>query len=733
MRTSWRLLTGGALAAAALLLGGGPAAAADDPPVDINGLDLVPVAMDGVAGQDPARTQTPSIENLVYDVQQAGRRIFVGGAFLTVQQGKDAEPVPQPYLAAFDLDTGRWVPTCRPELDRAVYALDRTPDGKLLVGGEFEQVDGTVRRGLVALDPGSCEIDPTFAGAVDRPYSENRAVVRDLTVVGDRVYAAGNFSHLVGPDGQRARVYKVGRLDARTGRADAGFRPEVTGSGVWGMDVDDRRGRVYLTGYFSGVNGTAGSGWFHTVDTTTGASVPGLAALPRNYPRAQPEMYDVAVGDGRVFVAGEQHVLEVLDAGTHKLTAFSGTGYKPCNGDPFLYCGAFAGGAYQFAERIGDVVLAGCHCTYATRDGNVAHYNSVTGRRTPNKLTMAYDAATGRVLEDFRPDLDGSKDGSWAAASDTNGCLYLGGDYQVGGVTAGRSRWVGGVAKFCPRGWTPPERDSVPPSAPTGLEAADVGGGTVQLAWTAATDNVGVAGYQVLRDGRPVGETVGTTATDRGLSAGTTYRYTVVARDEAGNLGPAAGPVEVTPAGAAGGDVQAPTVPTGLAATAGAGGDVRLTWTASTDNVGVSGYLVYRDGGYAGWSATPAWTDPGAGAGPFEYAVRALDAIGNRSLKSDPHTWSPNGQDTTAPSVPPGLTAVAEGGGSVRLSWSSSTDDVGVASYLIYRDGGYVGWSATPGHTDRAAAGTPVTYQLRAVDRAGNRSDKTAGVTITPR
>ncbi len=731
-RTALRLVGACGLALAGLLLTGQMASAGQNTPIDVDSLDMVPLKIDGVSGQDPASTQTPTLENLVYDIQQAGNRIFVGGAFLNVQKGKGAAGVSQPYLAAFDVDTGAWIEDCRPSFDRAVYALDRNADGKLLVGGEFETVNGQVRRGLVALDPATCQTDATFQGSIDRPYSDNRAGIRDMAVVGDDLYAAGNFSHGLGPGGQRVRLYKVVKMLATTGRVDTGFVPAVTGSGVWGLAVDPDRNRVHLTGYFSGTNGLASSGYFHTVDAATGASVTGLQALPRNYPKAQPEMYDVAMGDDLVFVAGEQHILEVLRAGDHHLSAFSGTGYNQCNGSYFTYCGSFAGGAYQFAERIGDVVFAGCHCTYATRNGYITHYNSVSGQRTPNKLTMAYDAADGSLHEDFRPDLDGSKDGSWAAASDTNGCLYLGGDYQVGGVSAGQSRWVGGFAKFCPRGWEPPRRDTTAPSVPTALEAVDVGGGTVQIGWNASQDDTAVAGYRVLRDGTAVAEVTETSYTDTGLANGTRYTYTVRAYDGAGNLSAPSAAAIVTTA-VPGGDTQAPTVPTDLTAT-GAGQDVRLAWTASTDNVGVVSYTVYRDGAYIGWSATPTFTDAGPGAGPFEYAVRANDRIGNRSLKSEPVTYTGANADTTPPSVPAGLSLTDAGGGSVRLAWTASTDNVGVVSYLIYRDGAYVSWSPTPGHTDPAAVvGSANRYQLRAVDAAGNRSEKSAAVSITPR
>ncbi len=94
--------------------------------------------------------------------------------------------------------------------------------------------------------------------------------------------------------------------------------------------------------------------------------------------------------------------------------------------------------------------------------------------------------------------------------------------------------------------------DLLPPSAPTGLTATSVGQTQVGLAWTAATDDVGVAGYQVLRDGFLVGTPSGTAYTDTGLAPAGTYTYTVRAVDAAGNLGPASNAVTVTTTAASG-------------------------------------------------------------------------------------------------------------------------------------------------------------------------------------
>lgn len=95
--------------------------------------------------------------------------------------------------------------------------------------------------------------------------------------------------------------------------------------------------------------------------------------------------------------------------------------------------------------------------------------------------------------------------------------------------------------------------DTQPPTAPGTPTASGVTSSSVTLTWSAATDNVGVTGYDVFRATgasggtfTQVGTTVTTTFTDTGLAGSTTYRYTVRARDAAQNVGPASGTVSAT-------------------------------------------------------------------------------------------------------------------------------------------------------------------------------------------
>ena len=187
-----------------------------------------------------------------------------------------------------------------------------------------------------------------------------------------------------------------------------------------------------------------------------------------------------------------------------------------------------------------------------------------------------------------------------------------------------------------------------------------------------------------------------------------------------------------------GGDTTAPSAPTGLAVTGTTSSSVSLSWTASTDNVGVTGYAVYRGTTkVATVTSGTSYTDTGlTAATAYSYHVTAQDAAGNVSASSATVTGttaSSGGGDTTAPSVPSGLTVTGTTSSSVSLSWTASTDNVGVTGYAVYRGATKVA-TVTSGtsYTDTGlAASTAYSYTVTAQDAAGNVSAASAAVTGT--
>ena len=170
--------------------------------------------------------------------------------------------------------------------------------------------------------------------------------------------------------------------------------------------------------------------------------------------------------------------------------------------------------------------------------------------------------------------------------------------------------------------------DTAVPSVPQNLTAT-AGDQHVSLAWSASTDNVGVSGYYVLRGGARIATVTGTGYTDTAVTDGTQYGYTVEAFDAAGNVSSASSTAVAAPA-----DTTPPNVPTGLQATAG-NGQVSLSWQASSDNVAVAGYDVFRNGTQVARTANTTYVDTGLTNGTsYSYAVAAEDAAGNVSGRS---------------------------------------------------------------------------------------------------
>nr|AQQ75213.1 GH10 Xylanase FN3 FN3 CBM2 [uncultured bacterium]AWD75445.1 xylanase [uncultured bacterium] len=201
-------------------------------------------------------------------------------------------------------------------------------------------------------------------------------------------------------------------------------------------------------------------------------------------------------------------------------------------------------------------------------------------------------------------------------------------------------------------------------------------------------------------------------------------------------------------AGTGGSDTQPPTAPSGLVASGTTSSSVSLAWSASTDNVGVTGYQILRAPGASGGtfaqvgtSTSTSFTNTGLSANTtYRFQVRAVDAAGNVSAVSNTVTATTQGGggDTTPPSAPGNLAGTTTSS-SASLTWSASTDNVGVTGYQILRAPGasggsfaQVGTSTGTSFTNSGlSANTTYRYQVRAVDAAGNVSAVSNTVTLT--
>jgi chitodextrinase len=283
--------------------------------------------------------------------------------------------------------------------------------------------------------------------------------------------------------------------------------------------------------------------------------------------------------------------------------------------------------------------------------------------------------------------------------------------------------------------------DTQPPTAPGALAASTVSSSQINLSWTAATDDTGVTSYLIERcqgagcsTFTQIATGTGTTFSNTGLAASTSFSYRVRATDAAGNLGPYSNIATATTSAFV--DTQPPTAPSGLTATAVSASQINLAWTAATDNVGVTSYLVERCQGAGctgfaqiGTASGTTFNNNGLPAGTsFSYRVRATDAAGNLGPYASTATASTPIVDTTPPTAPSSLTATAVSNSQINLAWAAATDNVAVTGYLIEQCQGagcssfaQVGTSTTTSFSSGGLTlATTYGFRVRATDAAGN-------------
>ena len=153
--------------------------------------------------------------------------------------------------------------------------------------------------------------------------------------------------------------------------------------------------------------------------------------------------------------------------------------------------------------------------------------------------------------------------------------------------------------------------DTTAPTAPT-LSASGTTSTSTSLSWSGATDNVAVTGYDVYQGTTLKASVTTTSYTVTGLTASTTYSFTVKAKDAAGNISVASNTASVTTL-ANTTDTPAPTAPT-LSASGTTSSGTTLSWSGATDNVGVTGYDVYQGTTLLGSTASTSYTVSGLAA-----------------------------------------------------------------------------------------------------------------------
>jgi len=229
---------------------------------------------------------------------------------------------------------------------------------------------------------------------------------------------------------------------------------------------------------------------------------------------------------------------------------------------------------------------------------------------------------------------------------------------------------------------TPP--DTTAPSVPTGVTGVSANPDTASISWTASTDDVGVAGYYVFRNGAQIGQTATLYYQDSGLLEATIYSYAIQAFDLAGNLSAQSAPINVQT-----NNQTPPTIPGNVTAKAVSCYKATFTWSASTSKTTVTEYLVY-------WGLSPdsitqvaiasgtgtSYSNSALSPGTTSYfAVQAEDQNHNISnMSAIVAVTTP-----TIPVPPTNVLATAVSTSKINVTWSPTTGGLPIAHYLVFK------------------------------------------------
>ncbi|MBC1372796.1 chitin-binding protein [Listeria booriae] len=245
--------------------------------------------------------------------------------------------------------------------------------------------------------------------------------------------------------------------------------------------------------------------------------------------------------------------------------------------------------------------------------------------------------------------------------------------------------------------------DKEAPSKPMQLTTTAQTFNSISLKWQASTDNRGIEAYEIYRNGQLVGESTSPAYQDVNLAANTTYTYTIRARDFAGNRSEISSALQAKTAMKPVIDTEKPTAPHMLMTHAQSTNTIDLCWHASTDNVGVAYYEIYRDGVKIKTQTDVMFQDSGLKSNTsYNYLVYAVDTSGNRSNASNQLTVKTLAPVETAPTGTWLSTRTYVAGDLVtydnreyRAKWWTVGNTPGQSDAWEQISGGILAWSST--------------------------------------
>ena len=472
----------------------------------------------GVSGNLNGSYAEGSIQ--VQALAQVGSTMYVGGNFTGVKQGERGTEISSRGLAAFDVNTGNFTGQTF-DFNAQVKALLALPDGRLLVGGDFTRVNGETHVGTVVINPSTGQIDPSWDLQIVNALRGGSVSVRALTYYDGNVYLGGSFTHLSGGGSSKVYARNAGRVSLSS-RPDRSWNPEISGS-VQAVGVSEANSAFYAGGHFTTAHGNQRAWYAAKFSTQAGAALDTGFSFEPSAPYAGKYQQTISTVGDRVYIGGSEHSLFGYDAASNQ--RLSGAMMFSNGGDLQASTVSAKG-----------VIYGSCHCSDATyQDMYTWSMNTSWSRVDEIKWVGAWDAATGHSLKWTPFELSSRrKTGAWALTTDSNGNLWVGGDFTLSHTDATHTQWNGGFARY-------DNRDNVAPDAPTLLRSSAATASTVTLTWDGVSDAVS---YEVLRDDRPIA-TSDTTSVE--VPRGGENRFFVRAVDAEGNRS-ATTPVYTAPA-----------------------------------------------------------------------------------------------------------------------------------------------------------------------------------------
>ena len=245
----------------------------------------------------------------------------------------------------------------------------------------------------------------------------------------------------------------------------------------------------------------------------------------------------------------------------------------------------------------------------------------------------------------------------------------------------------------------------------------------LKLSWEAASDNLGILGYEIIRNGTVLGFTRRNYFIDDTITSSQKYTYVVKAYDLVKNASEDNATIEVNTLI----DTEKPTAPKQLKITERSTDSITLHWESATDNIRVAGYYVYRNGKLIATTGARSahFTDLAVAPGLYVYSVTAFDDDGNESYISNYVTYD------NAPPAKPVLVVDDITTTGVTLRWSECEDNFKLEGYVLYRDGVRIAKLTENQYIDSGLKdSTQYTYTLVAYDTSGNYSEASDPIII---